>query len=63
MEEEEDVAMKRMDVPLPPREAPVDFLPPSLGEGWGGGTRDVSDPSGPRAPIPTFPQRGKEQQP
>ncbi len=28
--------------------------PPSLGEGWGGGTRLVE------APIPAFPQRGKE---
>jgi hypothetical protein len=63
MEEEEDVAMKRMDVRLPRREAPVDFLPPLLGEGRGGGTRNASDPRGPRAPIPTFPQRGKEQQP
>src|SRR5262252_4625845 len=32
-------------------------LPPPLGEGWGGGHRGRATSM---APIPTFPQRGKE---
>jgi hypothetical protein len=42
----------RADLPLPP-----------LGEGWDGGQRRLNTPclfQGCAAPIPAFPQRGKE---
>src|SRR5688500_12509916 len=38
------------------------LLPPPLGEGWGGGVSNAHG-GGPSAPIPAFPQRGKEEQP
>ena len=42
----------------------VDLLPPPLGEGWGGGQRrtnaSVAHGLATAAPIPAFPQRGKE---
>jgi len=40
-------------------------LPPPLGEDWGGGKRPShrQQTNRRRAPIPTFPQRGKEQTP
>jgi len=40
------------------------FLPPPLGEGRGGGTTasTQSQRSSGAAPIPAFPQRGKEQE-
>ena len=40
------------------------IFPPPLGEGQGGGQRRIVNTvliPAPRAPIPTFPQRGKEQ--